>query len=44
MGYEEEDSELASEIRTELDEFIAELDALRIETLLSGNMIRTTRS
>ncbi len=36
MGYEEEDSELASEIRTELDEFIAELDALRIETLLSG--------
>ena len=36
MGYEEEDSELASEIRTELDEVIAELDALRIETLLSG--------
>ncbi len=36
MGYEEEDSELASEIRSELDEFIAELDALRIETLLSG--------
>ena len=36
MGYEEEDPELASEIRTELDEFIAELDALRIETLLSG--------
>ena len=36
MGYEEEDEDLAGEIRTELDGFIEELDALRIETLLSG--------
>ena len=36
MGYEEEDSGLASEIRSELEEFFAELDDLRIDTLVSG--------
>lgn len=36
MGYEEEDPEMAAEIRGELDEFIGELDELRIGTLLSG--------
>lgn len=36
MGYEEEDPEMAAEIRGELDAFINELDELRIGTLLSG--------
>ncbi len=36
MGYEENDEELAAEIRVELDEFISELEELRIGTLLSG--------
>ncbi len=36
MGYEENDEELAAEIRLELDEFISELEELRIGTLLSG--------
>lgn len=36
MGYEEEDPEMTAEIRSELDEFISELDELRISTLLSG--------
>ncbi|MDO4333913.1 MAG: peptide chain release factor 2 [Eubacteriales bacterium] len=36
MGYEEEDPEMSAEIRGELDEFINELDELRIGTLLSG--------
>ena len=36
MGYEENDEELVGEIRSELDEFISELEDLRIGTLLSG--------
>ena len=36
MGYEENDEGLVAEIRGELDEFIAELEELRISTLLSG--------
>ena len=36
MGYEEEDPSMISEIRNELDEFIASLESLRISTLLSG--------
>ncbi len=36
MGYEENDEELVGEIRSELDEFISELEELRIGTLLSG--------
>ncbi len=36
MGYEEDDPEMEGEIRGELDEFVAELDELRISTLLSG--------
>jgi peptide chain release factor 2 len=35
MGYEENDESMVAEIRGELDEFIAELDELRIGTLLS---------
>ena len=40
MGYEEDDPDMVAEIRAELDEFIEELDALRIETLLSGEYDR----
>jgi len=40
IGYQENDEELAEDIRTELDEFIRELDELRIETLLSGEYDR----
>lgn len=40
MGYEEEDPEMTAEIRSELDEFISELDELRISTLLSGEYDR----
>jgi len=36
MGYEEEDPELATEVREELDSFIETLENLRITTLLSG--------
>lgn len=36
MGYEENDEELAGEIRKELNEFTAEFEELRIGTLLSG--------
>ena len=36
MGYEENDESMVAEIRGELDEFIAELEELRIGTLLSG--------
>ena len=36
LGYEENDQEMVQEIRGELDEFINELEALRIGTLLSG--------
>ena len=35
MGYEEEDEELAADIRKELDEFTAALENIRISTLLS---------
>lgn len=35
MGYEEEDEELAADIRKELDEFTAVLENIRISTLLS---------
>lgn len=35
MGYEEEDAQLAAEIRQELDEFIAAYEEIRINTLLS---------
>ncbi len=35
MGYEEEDPELAAEIRGELDDFIATFEDIRIGTLLS---------
>lgn len=37
MGYEEEDASLIPDIRSELDEFIGELEELRIGTLLSGD-------
>ena len=36
MGHEEDDPDMVEEIRGELDEFIEELDELRISTLLSG--------
>lgn len=36
MGYEENDDSMVAEIRGELDEFISELEELRIGTLLSG--------
>lgn len=36
MGYEENDAELVPEIREELDNFISEFEAIRINTLLSG--------
>ena len=36
MGYEEEDAQLAADIRKELDEFIASFEEIRISTLLSG--------
>ncbi len=36
MGYEEDDPDMAAEIRGELDSFISELEELRIGTLLSG--------
>ena len=35
MGYEEEDAQLAADIRQELDEFIAVYEEIRINTLLS---------
>ncbi len=35
MAYEEEDVEMANDIRKEMDEFIEELDEIRISTLLS---------
>jgi len=35
MGYEEEDAELAADIRKELDEFIRTFEDIRISTLLS---------
>lgn len=35
MGYEEEDTELVAEIRSELDEFISVFENIRIGTLLS---------
>ena len=40
MGYEENDESLVAEIRSELDEFISELETLRISTLLSGEYDR----
>jgi len=40
MGYEEEDSELIPEIRSELDSFIETLETIRIGTLLSGEFDR----
>jgi peptide chain release factor 2 len=36
MGYEENDVSLIPDIRAELDEFIGEFEALRLDTLLSG--------
>lgn len=36
MGYEENDAELVPEIREELDAFISDFEAIRINTLLSG--------
>ena len=36
MGYEENDASLIPDIRSELDEFIAQFEELRIGTLLSG--------
>lgn len=36
MGYEEEDQEMAAEIRSELDSFIETFELIRINTLLSG--------
>ena len=36
MGYEEEDASLVPEIRGEMDEFIRKFEALRLDTLLSG--------
>ena len=40
MGHEEEDPDMVEEIRGELDEFIEELDELRVSTLLSGEYDR----
>ena len=40
MGYEEEDTELIPEIRSELDSFIETLEGIRIGTLLSGEFDR----
>ncbi len=40
MGYEENDPEMIPEIRTELDDFIADLENIRIKTLLSGEYDR----
>ncbi len=40
MGYEENDDSMVAEIRGELDEFISELEELRIGTLLSGEYDR----
>ncbi len=36
LGEEDDDESMVPEVRAELDEFIAELEELRIETLLSG--------
>ena len=36
MGYEEEDPEMAADIRIELDAFVTEFEEIRIRTLLSG--------
>lgn len=36
MGYEEEDADMAADIRTELDSFIEVFEELRLSTLLSG--------
>ena len=36
MGYEEEDPDMAAEVRSELDSFISVLEDIRIGTLLSG--------
>jgi len=36
MSYEEEDAEMAAEIRSELDSFVSVFEAIRISTLLSG--------
>jgi len=36
MAYEEEDEELVKEVREELDAFNADLDSIRMSTLLSG--------
>nr|WP_318686319.1 peptide chain release factor 2 [uncultured Acetatifactor sp.] len=36
LGYEENDEEMVKEIRSDLDEFIRDLEELRIGTLLSG--------
>ena len=36
MGYEDEDPDMAAEIRQELDAFVTEFEELRIGTLLSG--------
>ena len=36
MSYEEEDEDMAAEIRSELDSFIASFEEIRISTLLSG--------
>ena len=35
MAYEENDADLAADIRTELDEFVEEFEKIRISTLLS---------
>lgn len=40
MGYEEEDGELVTEIRSELDDFISRFETIRISTLLSGEYDR----
>ena len=40
MGYEEEDASLISEVREEMDSFIAVLEDMRISTLLSGEFDR----
>ena len=36
MSYEEDDAEMAADIRSELDTFIATFEDIRIRTLLSG--------
>jgi len=36
MSYEEEEEDMAAEIRSELDSFIASFEEIRISTLLSG--------